>query len=420
MGFWSWLIGEQTRDDSPQEQEKQDITPPVSDVLLKALMNGEVITREKALTLPAVSGAVDFICNSVASMPVKLYKYKQGKVEEIEGDTRTKLLNGDTGDTLDAFQLKKAMVEDYLLGKGGYCFIERNRNEVVSLRYVEERYITVRKNFKPIFKEYVILVEGDEYQTYDFIKLLRNTKDGASGTGITVEVSKAIETAYNTLLYQLNLVKSGGNKKGFLKSQRKLGQDEINVLKNAWSNLYQNSTENVVVLNNGLEFQEASNSSVENQINESKRTLMDEINDLFHISNDFDLTFKMAIYPIVKAFETALNRDLLLEKEKKNHFFELDVKEIIRASLRERYDAYKTAKETGFMTLNEIRKMENMNYIEGLDVVNVGLGAVLYDVNTQKYYTPNTDTETALNTEKMLEGHVMEEEFVADGNSSDA
>ena len=29
------------------------ITPPVNDVLLQALLNNEVITREKALTLPA-------------------------------------------------------------------------------------------------------------------------------------------------------------------------------------------------------------------------------------------------------------------------------------------------------------------------------------------------------------------------------
>lgn len=419
MGLWSWLIGEdeQTRDE-PQATETA-VTPPVSDVLLQALINGETITREKALTLPAVSGAVDFISNSVASMPVKLYKYKQGKVEEQEGDARVKLLNGDTGDTLDAFQMKKAMVEDYLLGKGGYCFIERKRNEVVSLRYVEERFIAILKNFKPIYKDYVILVEGEEYKPYDFVKLLRNTKDGASGIGVTVEVSKALETAYNTLLYQLNLVKSGGNKKGFLKSQRKLGQEEINVLKQAWRNLYNNSTENVVVLNNGLEFQEASNSSVENQINESKRTLMQEISDLFHISSDFDLTFKMAIYPIVKAFETALNRDLLLEKEKKNMFFEFDVKEIIRASLKDRYESYKLAKETGFMTLNEIRRAENMNYVEGLDVVNVGLGAVLYDTETHTYYTPNTDSKTTLEEDKMLEGHELAEEYDASGNSAE-
>ena len=417
MGFTDWLFGG-TRDDQPQPE----ISPPVSDVLLKALIAGETITREKALTLPAVSGAVDFICNSVASMPVKLYKYKQGTVEEQEGDSRVKLLNGDTGDTLDAFQLKKAMVEDYLLGKGGYCYIERKRNEVVALRYVEERYITILKNYKPIFKDYEILVEGQSYNPFDFIKLLRNTKDGASGIGMTVEVSKALETAYNTLLYQLNLVKGGGNKKGFIKSQRKLGQDEINTLKEAWKNLYNNSSENAVILNQGLEFQEASNSSVENQINESKRTLMDEINGLFHISNDFDLTFKMAIYPIIKAFETSLNRDLLLEKEKKNMFFEFDVKEIIRASLKERYESYKLAKETGFMTLNEIRKAENMNYIEGLDVVNVGLGAVLYDANTHTYYTPNTGETASINEqsmENMLIGHELAEAYDASGNSAE-
>ena len=138
---------------------------------------------------------------------------------------------------------------------------------------------------------------------------------------------------------------------------------------------------------NGLEFQEASNSSVEMQLNESKKTLQDEINNIFHIKDDFYETFKQqGIYPIVKAFETALNRDLLLEKEKKNHFFEFDVKEIIKANIKERYEAYKLAKESSFMTINEIRKTENMEYIEGLDVVNVGLGAVLYDTNTHQYY----------------------------------
>jgi HK97 family phage portal protein len=411
MGFFDRF---KTRDE-PQ------VTPPMTDALLSALMNGETITREKALTLPAVSGAVDLICNTVACMPVKLYKYKKGQVEEVEGDNRVALLNGDTGDTLDAFQFKKAMVEDYLLGKGGYAYIEKDRNDVVALRYVEEIYITILKNFKPIYKDYQILVEGEAFYPCDFIKLLRNTKDGASGIGLTVEVSKALETAYQTLLYQLGMVKSGGNKKGFLKSQRKLGQDEIDVLKKAWRRLYANNEENVVVLNNGLEFQEASNSSVEMQLNESKRTLQDEINHLFHISDNFELFFKEAIYPIIKAFETALNRDLLLEKEKKSLFFEFDVKEIIKANITERYNAYKTAKETGFMTLNEIRRMENMNYVEGLDVVNVGLGAVLYDTDTHQYFTPNTgETVDLQKEENMLEGHVMEEEFKESGNSSDA
>lgn len=403
------------------EEENEELTPQLDDVLLRALLNNETITREKAMTLPAVSGAVDMISATIASMPVKLYKVRDGKVEEVERDSRVKMLNGDTGDTLDGFQMKKAMVEDYLMGKGGYAYIRKNRNEVTGLFYVEDQYITIMKTYEPINKKYKIMVNGNEYKPYEFIKVLRNSKDGASGVGLTVEISKEIETAYQTMLYQLNMVKAGGNKRGFLKSQRKLAQDEINTLKKAWKNLYGNTEENVVVLNNGLEFQEASNSSVEMQLNESKNTLANEINGIFHISNNFELTFKLAIYPVIKAFETALNRDLLLEKEKKNHYFEFDTKEILRANINERYQAYKLAKETGFMTINEIRRAENMNYIEGMDVINVGLGAVLYDTGTQKYFVPNTGETTDINDPQtdMIEDHELVEAYDESGNSAE-
>ena len=427
MGWFDFF----KRDSEPAPEPLPKTEPPVDDVLLRALLSGEVITREKVMMLPAVNGDVDFISNCIASMPVKLYKRKDGKVEEVEDD-RVKILNGDTGDTLDAFQMKKAMVTDYLLGKGGYAYIRKSRNDVTGLFYVEDRYIEIMKVYEPIFKPYTILVMGAEYRPYNFIKLLRNTRDGASGTGLVAELAKTLETAYQTLIYQLNMVSTGGNKKGFLKSENKLGRDEIDALKKAWRNLYSNNDEKVVVLNKGLDFKEASNTAVESQMNESNKTLDDRIHSVFHIyPNDFDRTFKEAIYPIVKAFETALNRDLLLENEKKRYFFEFDVKEIIKATLKERYESYKLAKETGFMTLNEIRRAENMEYIEGLDVVNVGLGAVLYDTNKHVYYTPNSNTvgdlenpeqsqEELDKTEKMLEGHELAKEFDESGNSADA
>lgn len=372
-----------------------DQSVKLDDVLLSALLNNETITRDKALTLPAVSGAVDFISGSIASMPVKLYKYKAGKVEEVQQDSRTKLLNGDTGNTLDGFQTKKAMIEDYLLGKGGYCYIQRDsRNYITALRYIPDDDVTVFTNSDPMNRFVQFYVGTHKIYPWNMIKLLRNTKDGASGKGLTEEISKALETAYSTLVYQLGLVKTGGNKKGFLQAERRLGQEEVDKLKDAWRRLYANNTESVMVLNNGIKFQESSNSSVEMQLNESKKTLQDEINGVFHIHSDFNLTFKEAIYPIIKAFETAINSTMLLEREKKNYFFEFDTKEIVKASIKERFDAYKVAKDTGLMTINELRRMENLNYVDGMDVINVGLGAVLYDINTGTYYTPNTGQVT--------------------------
>jgi len=384
---------EQTSDSEPSTQPQE-----ATDVLLQSLLKGEKITRKEAMTIPAVSAAVDLISNSIASMPIKLYKVKDGKVENCDDDPRVQLLNGDTGDTLNAFEMKKALVADYLMDGNGYAYIKKNRNDVTGLYYVDSGYVSVLINANPIFKERKLFVYANEYEIYEYIKLLRNTKDGAQGFGLTEEVNRALETAYKTLLYQLATVKRGGARKGFLKSQKKLEQSAIDSLKMAWRKMYEENSESVVVLNNGLEFQESSDSSVDMQLDQNKKTLSDEISNIFHIfPNDFHQTFKEAIYPIVRAFECELNNTLLLEKEKKKYFFELDVKEIVRANIKERYEAYKLAKETGFMTINEIRRQENMEHIEGMDVINVGLAAVLYDTNTHKYYVPNKDAVTDVN-----------------------
>ena len=75
MGWFDFM---KKRDATPTPSIEPD--PIVDDVLLQALLNGETITREKVMTLPSVNGAVDFISNCIASMPVKLYKVKDGKV----------------------------------------------------------------------------------------------------------------------------------------------------------------------------------------------------------------------------------------------------------------------------------------------------------------------------------------------------
>lgn len=120
----------------------------MNDVLLKEMLKGERIDKDKALSLPSVSSAVDRICNTVAMIPIRLYQETtdeitgKKKVIEIKDDPRIKMLNIDPGDTLDAFQMRKAWVQDYLLDKGGYLFTEKQKNSFKSLKYVDASYIT--------------------------------------------------------------------------------------------------------------------------------------------------------------------------------------------------------------------------------------------------------------------------------------
>ncbi|RDU22768.1 phage portal protein [Anaerosacchariphilus polymeriproducens] len=383
-----------------QVEERADVT--VDDVLLSALIGTSAMTKETALNIPSLNGCIEYVANTISMLPIKLYKESNGKVKEVKDDARLRLLNDETGDTLDSAQFWKAMIRDYYLGKGGYAYIRKEKNKVTGLYYVDETQVSINKNTDPIFKDYSILVHGNTYKPFQFLKILRNTKDGCKGTSITEECPLILSVGYATLKYEETLVKTGGNKKGFVKAANKLTQEAKDILKEAWRKLYSNNTENVVILDNSLDFKEASNTSVEMQLNENKQTNAVDICKIMQVpeniikgtatESDYIKGFKMAVMPVLRAIECALNKDFLLEKEKESFYFAFDTKELLKGDIKERYASYSEAVKAGWITKNEIRYIEDKPAIEGLDVVTMSLGEVIYDVKNKTYFTPNTKT----------------------------
>lgn len=389
--MWSFRL---RADPEPEKKE----TESNEDALLRASLSDDYMTRDQAMNVPAFAACVNKIAETVSTIPVRLYRLVDGKLEAVEDDARVRLLNDDTGDTLDGVQFKRALVRDYLTGKGGYAFINRTGNQIRSLHYVRESEVSFLFTSDPIFKDYDIMIQGTKYKPFEFLKVLRNTEDGRSGRSVVDENSEVLSVAYHSLEYEKNLVKTGGNKKGFVKSAKKLAEPAIKALKAAWHRLYQNNTENVVILNDGLEFQEASNTSVEMQLNENKKTNSDEICKLFNMppaminggATEQDKTnfVQYCLNPILKEFECALNRDLLLESEKGSFYFAADTSELTKGDIEKRFRAYETACKNGFMQIDEIRLRENMPPL-GLDFVRLGLQDVLYDPVTKQFYMPN-------------------------------
>lgn len=389
--MWSFRL---RADPEPEKKEAESN----EDALLRASLSDDYMTRDQAMNVPAFAACVNKIAETVSTIPIRLYRLVDGKLEAVEDDARVRLLNDDTGDTLDGVQFKRALVRDYLTGKGGYAFINRTGNQIRSLHYVRESEVSFLFTSDPIFKDYDIMIQGTKYKPFEFLKVLRNTEDGRSGRSVVDENSEVLSVAYHSLEYEKNLVKTGGNKKGFVKSAKKLAEPAIKALKAAWRRLYQNNTENVVILNDGLEFQEASNTSVEMQLNENKKTNSDEICKLFNMppaminggATEQDKTnfVQYCLNPILKEIECALNRDLLLESEKGSYYFAADTSELTKGDIEKRFRAYETASKNGFMQIDEIRLRENLPPL-GLDFVRLGLQDVLYDPVTKQFYMPN-------------------------------
>lgn len=380
--------------------KKRESRATIEEILIGAGALTNAVSTDQALNIPALTACVELISMTVASMPIKLFKEVDETTETIDKDPRIAFLNDDSGDLLDGFQWKRAMVADYLLCGGGYSYIRRVGNNTKSLHYVDNQSVGINKTTDPIYKKAEIHVNGEPFKEWQFIKLLRKSKDGVTGKGIIKENNVMLSVAYNQMMYEQVLVKTGGNKKGFLKSQGRLSKEAMDELKLGWKNLYANNDENVLVLNNGLDFVEASQTSVELQLDEHKRTNANQICQMFLVpprvlsgeagEEEYHNWIKTCILPILAAFEAALNKDLLLPSEKEKLFFAFDTAELEKGNIKERYEAYELGIKNGVLQIDEARFKENLPPL-GLKFLKLGLQDVLYFADTEEIYTPNTN-----------------------------
>ena len=382
------------------KRKKQEIRADTDTSILTFFgITGE-ITRESAMNIPTVSACINKIGETVSRLPIKLFCRKNESVSEIKNDSRIRLLNGETGDTLSNVDLWKAAAEDYFLGGGAWIFVNSEHLKVKSLHYVDSRNISVISNNNPIFKAFRVLVNGTEYYDFKFIKLLRKTRDGYTNIPIQQENSRILSAAYNSLKLE-NMMNSSGCKPGFLKSKNRLSTEAIKAIKDGYRKVYDNreTQEKVLVLNDGVEFEPISSTAAELQMNENKKTNSVEICKLFGFphtiidggaSEDDNKKFISAVISFLNQVETELDRVLLLESEKEQGFyFAFDTKELTRGNVLERYQAYEIARRNNILQIDEIRREEDFKPLN-FDFLTLNLSDVLINPQTMEVFTPNT------------------------------
>lgn len=399
---------------APEVRQEQTLeVDGVLEALFKGLASDRIVSRDEAMGIPALAGCMEFVCGIAASVPVKLYEAGPEEEKEVTGDPRLRILNEDTGDLLTGPEWKKAFFLDYLLRGRGWAYLNMKLNRLESLHYVDDQSISVTTNEDPIFKKAVVWVQGVPYQPYQFIHMARNTRNGIRGEGLLDQAHGQLALALNYINFENAIVRAGGNKRGFLSSEFKLDQNALDNLKESFEKMYGNSYDGVTVLNKGVSFTPAQATSVEMQLAENKARNREEICSLMCLPvsiitgkatlEEFTQAVKVAVLPLLDAFTKALNRAALLESEKDRLHFVCDTRDLQSGDVLKRYNAYTAACRAGWLSKNEIRYLEKYKPIDGLDVVSMSLGDVVYDVKTKKFYVPNTGeaivmTETGSNT----------------------
>ena len=379
------------------KKEQRNDNEILADVAEGLIKSGTTITRQQAMSIPVVAKSVNWIASAIAALPIKLYTKTDSGYQEVYDDYRIPLLNDYSGNGMTANDLKRQVLTDLLLDGNGYAYISKKGNKITKLSYIPTHRLTYTESVDTIDKIVNVWVDSKQVQDYNVFRLVQNTKNGLSGCGFVSDCQDLLSTILSSLQYENSSI-SSGVRRGFLKSKSKLDSDKMNELRRAWRKLTTPNQSDVLVLNAGIEFEDASNTATESQLSQNKVINMHQILAYFGlptnffegVNSDAYLTaVRIAILPIVKQMTTALNNYMLLESEKSNMKFEIDTSDLLRINANERFAAYQTGLSSGILTIDEVRRMENLPVLD-MQYLKLGLGDVLYNISDGKIFVPNT------------------------------
>lgn len=362
-------------------------------------LSGKVVTKKEALSIPVVAQSVNWIASVISALPIKMYKKTEKGYVEVYDDYRLSLLNEYSGNCMTANDLKKQVVSDLLLDGNGYAYISKRGNKITKLSYIPTTKLTYTESVNSIDKIINVWVDGKQVQDYNVFRLVNNTKNGISGVGFISDCQDLLGTILSSLQYEHTSI-SSGVRRGFLKSKTKLDNEKLTELKKAWRKLTSPTQSDVLVLNAGIEFEDASSTATESQLSQNKTINIQQVLSYFGLptnflnganSDSYLTAVRIAVLPIVSQLETALNNYLLLESEKGVLKFSIDTSELLRINYNERYAGYQMALNSGILTTDEVRKMENLPVLD-LPYIKMSLADVLYNTNTGEIFVPNTNS----------------------------
>ena len=379
------------------KKETRSDNEVIADFVSGIVQTTRVITKQEALSLPVVSKSVDWIASVIAGLPIKLLQRTEKGYIEVYDDYRLPLLNEFSGNSMTANDLKHQLISDLLLEGNCYAYISKRGNKITKLSYIPTSKVTYTESVDSIDKIINAWVDGKQVQDYNVFRLVTNSKNGFSGVGFVSDCQNLLNTILSSLDYENSAITSGV-RRGFLKSKSKLDNDKMNQLRQAWRKLTSPKQTDVLVLNAGLEFEDASSTATESQLSQNKVINTQQVLSYFGLPTNFFegansesylTAVRNAVLPLVRQFVTALNNYLLLESEKNTLKFDIDTSELLRLNANERYDAYQKGLSSGILTIDEVRRMENLPVLD-MQYLKLGLGDVLYNIDNGSIFVPNT------------------------------
>ena len=364
-----------------KKKEKRDFLSAMSSISRNA-SSGISVSKSSALTFTAVWSAVRLLSESISILPVNVYERQPNGDKTLASKNAVyKLVHNEPNYYMSSVTFFEKVMMDLCLSGNSYVQIVRNGGGTPQeLLPLNAQDINVKINNGQLFyhnrSSDIVL---DDYDVLHFKGICDSS--GLLGLSPITQNANAIGWGMALEEYGSKYFTNNAKISGVLETDRALSEQAIERLKNSFSNTYNQlqNAQSTAILEEGLSFKPITISPEQSQFLASRVFSITEVARMFNIptfmlqehskssfNNIESLSQSYVTYtlmPYIRRMESEMNRKLFKKNEKGKLFVEWNVNGLLRGNIKDRTDAYKTGINNGYMTINEVRRKENMNSV---------------------------------------------------------
>ena len=362
-------------------KEMQDFIRGVDVDFIGNSNSGVQVDELRALQTSAVYACVKILAETVASLPLHLFKKgKGGKSEMAEQHPLFSCLYEMPNDEMTSFEFREMMMTSLLLWGNAYARKIRKNGHVTELWYLKPQNMTVVRDTQTGKIKYTysddITNQTIVYRPDQIFHIKGLSLDGVTGLSPIAQAREAVGLSLATEEYGAKFFGNGARPGGVLEHPGILKDPEK--LRESWNKVYQGTrnSHKVAVLEEGMKYHTIGIAPEDAQFLETRKYQVNEICRIFrvppHLVGDLErATFsniehqsiefvQHTIRPWLVRWEQAISRSLLDEKERLLYFSRFNVDGLMRGDYKSRMEGYAIGRQNGWLSANDIRHLEDL------------------------------------------------------------
>ncbi len=354
-------------------------------------ISGVSVDPDTALKISTVFACVSLISETIASLPLVMYRYLNNEAGRERARTHPlySVLHDQPNENQTAFEFIQMMQTHALLRGSGYAEIKSGSrgfaDQLIPLRpdQVQKEKIlsTGRVRYKVTNDDNSVrILTADQMFEVGGLSL-----DGWNTLSVVDYARNSFGLSLAAENYGSRFFRNDTRPGGVLQTEGRLSNDAAKRLKASWESSHSGGNQHrVAILEEGLKWQPVSITPEEAQFLQTREFSAEEIaGRWFRVPPHMvGLTSKTTSWgtgieemnigfltytlrPWLTRWVQAIKRDLILAPQ--TYFADFVVEDLLKGDIASRYSAYATGRQWGWLSTNEIRQYENLNPVPGGD-----------------------------------------------------